>query len=270
MKVLVLGNSNDTGAWIDPTARSTADILAELLTTEFGQPVEVVSKNTWPNGKFPEYVERLLMETAPDLVYVNITPVPFSYESVPLRVQRILGKLGPPVGDAGMRIAESQRWSHNAVFRSLRTWAQAAIGGDTHFTCEEVIERYTDVIRRCLRRESITVAVSGPLGRQMGQAKPSRRVRDRQEARRQRVHTAIRDLCARHRVHYEGSDEPYWRVAPAAPGTLAGDAMHSNEAGQYRLARDHFQTVRAAWRAHLAAVSRPGMPEPDGAATLPA
>ena len=263
MRVLVLGNSNDTGDWIDPTARSTADILAELLTLEFGRPVEVVARNTWPNEKFTAYVERLVSETEPELVYVNVTPVPFSYESVPLRVRRVLGKLGTPIGDAGMRVAGSQRWSHNALFRTVRTWAQALIGGDTHFTCEEVIERYSEAIRRCLRQESIVVAVSGPLGRQMGQAKPSRRARDRQEARRQQVHRALRDLCLRLNVHYEGSDEPYWRVAPAARGTLAGDGMHSNEAGQYRLAYDHSRTITAAWREQF------GEPSPHVSETSP-
>ena len=248
MKVLILGNSNDTGAWVKPEEKRHNAIGARLAE-EFGVPVEVTVRNCWPNERMVDYVARNLDEVQPDLVFLNITQFPFSYESTPLRVKRVLGKVGQPVGDAGFRIAESKRWSHNAVFRTLRSWAQATIGGDTHFTPAEARERYAELIRLLLRREGTVVAVKGPLGR--NKTGITRRERLRRERRRQEVHTHLKALCGQLHVPYYGSDEPYWVVRPAPKGTKAGDGTHANAAGHVHLSEDHYRYMRDAWARHL-------------------
>jgi hypothetical protein len=249
VKVLVFGNSNDTDGWVPEGSRRSQDIIRDRLAAEFGEPVEVVAKNTWPNDRMPSYVAKCIDEAQPDLVFFNVTTYPFAYESLPLRVRRIFGRFGEPLGDAGMRLAESKRWSHNAVFRTLRRWGQATIGGDTHFTPQEVIERYAEAIRVAARSEGTVVAVKGPFARGK---KGTQRERNRQEVRRKPVHMALKQLCAQLHVHYAGSDEPYWRLRPTPKGAKAGDGLHSNEKGHAHLAEDHYAVVRDAWAAHIA------------------
>jgi|GEM_PF-1161733 len=247
MKVLFLGNSNDTGAWVGEEEKRHVAI-GRMLSEEFAVPVEVAARNCWPNERVAGYVAKCLDEVQPDLVFLNITTFPFSYESTPLRVKRLLGRVGEPLGDAGFRLAESKRWAHNAVFRTLRRWAQATVGGDTHFTPAEAAERYSEVIRVLLRREGTVVAVKGPLARGK---KWTRRQRERQEKRRQEVHQALKRLCEQLHVPYYGSDQPYWALKPKPKGTTAGDGAHANATGHRLLAEEHFQFLRDAWARHL-------------------
>lgn len=248
VKVLILGNSNDTGAWVKPEEKRHTAIGARLAE-EFGVPVEITARNCWPSERMANYVAKSMDELQPDLVFLNITTFSFSYESTPLRLKRVLGKVGEPVGDAGFRLAESKRWSHNAVFRTMRSWAQATIGGDTHFTPGEVTERYAELIRLLLRREGTVLAVKGPLGR--SKKGITRRERLRHERRRQEVHSHLKALCEQLHVPYYGSDDPYWVVKPQPKGIKAGDGTHANAAGHIHLADDHYSYLRDAWARHV-------------------
>jgi hypothetical protein len=248
VKVLLLGNSNDTGAWVDPEDKRER-VIAASLEAEFGGPVEVAARNLWPNDRMVEYVQRSMDELQPEFVFLNITTFPYSYESTPLRVKRILGRMGQPVGDAGFRLAESKRWSHNAVFRTLRSWAQATIGGDTHFTPEEASARYAELIRVLIRREGTVLAVKGPYGR--SKKGITKREAIRHERRRRQVHTQIRDLCQQLHVPYSGTDDPLWKVRPTPRGTKAGDGTHSNAEGHRRTASDYVTFLRETWAAHV-------------------
>lgn len=247
MKVLLLGNSNDTGSFV-PEEVKRHKKLGELLEREFGEPVEVAVRNVWPNARMVDYVTRAVDEFKPDLVYVNITTYPFSYESTPLRVRRIFRKVGgEKLGDAGLRVADSRKWSHNAVFRGVRRFAQATIGGDTHFTPEEVAERYERLVRALLQREGLAVVVKGPRGKTKS-ATP--RANARAERRRQVVHMRLRDLCRQLHLTYVGSERPYHVVKPTPKGTKVGDGMHSNAAGHDLSAVEQFTILRDAWRQH--------------------
>ena len=255
MKVLILGNSNDTGAWVKQEEKRHIAI-GEQLAAEFGGPVEVIAKNAWPNERMLSFVTRWLEETQPDLVFLNVTAYPFCYESTPLKVRRILKRVGgEAAGDAGMRIAQSKRWAHNALFRTVRKLAQATIGGDTHFTPSEIIARQAEVIRLTLRREGTVIAVKGPLGR----SRPglTRRERSRHERKRQQVHTALSELCAHLHVPYYGADEPFWKTRPVGRDKKVGDGLHSNAAGHQMLSEDHHAFIRDAWAKHMQQVGSP-------------
>lgn len=252
MKVLILGNSNDTGNFVPESARRHVH-MRDLLADEFGVPVEIVVRNVWPNDRMVDYVVQGVEEIQPDMVYVNVTNYPFSYESTPLKVKRIFGKVGgEALGDAGLRAADSRKWSHNALFRGIRRFAQTTIGGDTHFTPEEVADRYERLIRTLLREEGMVVAVKGPLGKSR---KTTARATARAEKRRQVVHRRLQLLCEQLHVFYVGSERPYHDVRPAPKGTRVGDGLHSNAAGHRLSADEHFENVRDAWRAHFEAGS---------------
>jgi hypothetical protein len=247
VKVLILGNSNDTGTFVPQDAKRSL-IMRDMFAAEFGEPVEVATCNPWPDNRIVEFVEREVNRVEPDLVYLQINGYSFSYESLPLRVKRIFGKLGEPVGDAGMRLADNRTWSHNAAFRLLRRAGQATIGGDTHLTPEEVTARYSDLIRSLLRRENLVLVVKGPMGRS---DRGTSREKARREARRQRVHPPLKALCEKLHVTYIGNDEPRFRTHKARKGTRVGDGMHANAEGHKDAALEHYAYLRGAWQAHL-------------------
>ncbi len=248
MKVLILGNSNDTGTFVPESAKRHVR-MRDMLAAEFDAPVEIVVRNVWPNDRMVDYVAKGVDEIRPDMVYVNVTNYPYSYESTPLKVKRIFGRVGgEKLGDAGLRVADSRKWSHNAAFRGLRRFAQATIGGDTHFTPEEVAERYERLIRTLLRQEGMVIAVKGPMGKSK---KATARATARAERRRQVVHVRLKQLCQQLHVSYVGSDRPYHDLHPARKGTRVGDGLHSNPEGHRISADEHFEVVRDAWRAHL-------------------
>lgn len=254
MKVLILGNSEDTGSFVKDEAKRH-HIIRDRLAEEFGEPVEVFVRNAWPNAGMVRYVTKAVEETAPDLVYLNMAAYPFAYESLPLRVKRLFGKVGgEKVGDAGMRLADSRRWSHNAVFRKLRAIGQATLGGDTHFTPEQVLERYQELVRVLIRSEGTVVAVKGPMAVTGGGTK---RQLARKEARRQRVHRPMKAFCEQLHVYYVGLDEPLYRTKPVRKGTTVGDGLHSNAEGHKDAAPRHFEPIRDAWQAHISESTAP-------------
>lgn len=249
VKVLILGNSNDTGNFVPEEAKRHVH-LRDMLAAEFGDPVEIVVRHVWPNDRMIDWVLAGVDQAEPDMVYVNVTQYPFAYESTPMRVRRIFKRVGGEgFGDAGLRMANSKRWSHNAVFRAVRRAAQATVGGDTHFTAEEVAARYETLIRALLRREGMLVVVKGPMGKSKSD---TARQRARKEARRQVVHRRLKPLCDQLHVQCIGSDEPAYLTRKRPKGTRAGDGLHSNEAGHRISAGEHYTYLRDAWRQHLA------------------
>lgn len=249
MKLLFLGNSSDTGAWIDESSRRVS-IMHERLKADLAVDAEILAKNCWPNERMVSLVQRWMDEFEPDFVFLNIAAYSFTYESSPLKVRRILGKMGEPIGDAGMRLAESKRWSHNAAFRMLRQIGQASFGGDTHVSAEDAATRYSELIRSILRKEGVVLAVKGPGGRRNPGL--TRRQARRHEARRQVVHQQIRQLTSQLRVPYLGSAEPRWKTNPTPRHTTVGDGLHSNEAGHLVLVDESYPFIRDTWAAHLA------------------
>jgi len=192
-----------------------------------------------------------VQEFEPDIVYMNVLTYWYAYESVPLKLQRLLGKrVGTAVGEAGASFGRSRRWSHNIVGRNVRKWLQAAIGGDPNFTTSVVIERCADAISRIVRREGVVLIVKG--GRGMSRGGLTKREQARKEARRLEVHYAMKTLCAQKHVRYIGSETPRWKIEPSRPkGTRVGDGVHSNAKGHVISADRLHGFIREAWIEHL-------------------
>ncbi len=224
MKLLFLGNSNDAGQWFEG-GKKRHEILAEQLEVEFGEPVEVIVKSLWPTAKLPSLVAGWVEQSEPDVIYIASSAYWFLYRSVPLRAQRLLGKVGPAAGTAGFKVASSKRWSHNVVFRTARRGLQATVGGDPNFTPEEVAERMCEIIRIAVRREGAAVYVKGPQNKTKYSTTPLGLARD--EKKRLKVHNAMKTLCAQLHVPYEGTDAPVFDQAVYRSGKV-GDGLHSN------------------------------------------
>lgn len=246
MRVLLLGNSNDAGEWFEG-GRKRHEIVRDRLAELYGQPVEVITKSLWPNEDLPKVAEGWIRKYEPDVVYLTIVSFWFQYRSVPLRVRRLLGPFGNWVSDAGFRVAESSRWAYNPVFRGIRGALQAIIGGDTHFTPDEVVGRISEVIRRGLRHESTVFAIQGADGRTA--YSKSRRGRARDEARRLRVDRAMRAFCAEHHVSYENPKVPVWSTDPTLAKNRVGDGLHANAQWHERSAELIVETIKHALEA---------------------
>jgi hypothetical protein len=243
MKVLLLGNSNDGGSWIGD-GRKRHEIVADQLAELTGQPVDVVTKSIWPNPGLEKAVESWVEQHEPDVVYLTMLSYWFQYRSVPLRVRRLLGPLGPKVSDAGFRFAESPRWAHNAVFRGIRRSLQRTVGGDTHFTPDEVVDRITGVIRVLLRHEGLVVAIQGADGRT--DYAFSNRGRRRNEQRRLYVADRMKSWCQEHHVTYENSETAVYKLDPVLARNRVGDGLHANALWHERSAGLITQTIQHA------------------------
>jgi hypothetical protein len=224
MRVLLLGASNDTGDWFEG-GRKRHEIVRDRLAAEYGEPVEVINRSMWPRGDMASTVENWMGRYEPDVVYLSVQSYWFSYESVPLRVQRLLGKFGPWFGNAGFRFAESPRWAYNPVFRGVRRALRATIGGDPHFTTGQVIERVSDCIRVVIKHEGVVMVVKGPHSRSNYATRPGSAAR--KERQRMAVHTALEELCRQLHVTYNGSDEPVYDQETFR-GKRVGDGLHFN------------------------------------------
>ena len=227
VRVLLLGSSDDTGQWFQG-GKKKHEIAQDRLEAELGEPVEFIVKGIWPTPDLPGIVAGWVEKYEPDVVYLNTGSYWFLYRSVPLRMKRLLGRVGgESVGDAGFRFADSKRWAHNAVFRSIRRVLQETIGGDTHFTTQEVIDRMTECTRIAVRREGAVVVVKGPHGKARYASNPRRFRRD--EAERLKLHVALEELCDQLHITYDGVGAEAVRHLPAyGRGTTAGDGLHAN------------------------------------------
>ncbi len=227
MRILFLGSSNDAGNWVAPTQKKHV-LAGTRLEEEWGEPVEWVVKGIWPTEDLPQHVQEWVEESQPDVVYLNTGSYWFLYRSVPNRVKRLLGKVGGErVGEAGARIARSERWAHNRAFRGLRKVLQETIGGDTYFTTQQVIDRMSECLRVAVRSEGTIVVVKGPHGKSRYSARKRQFERDERE--RMKLHTALEQLCAQLHATYDGVGEGGVRHQEAyQKGTTAGDGLHAN------------------------------------------
>jgi hypothetical protein len=152
MKVLFLGNSNELYGDIPESERRTSR-AARALEEAFGEPVETVVRTIWPTEKLPGTIDKWMRESGPDIVYLNVVAFWFNFQSVPLKVERMLGPLGRPVKDAGIKASQVPWLGHTALFHWLREICQRVIGGATFFEPDEVTEVISDCVRTIVRHE---------------------------------------------------------------------------------------------------------------------
>ena len=193
MKILRLTNSNDFYGDVADSDRGYR-LIEAALKDECGVEVETIRRTIWPADDLPDIVERWVNEHRPDMVFLKTSSYWYSYESVPLKFQRKLGRVGKVAGDAGLKAATTPSVAHNAVFRKLRYFAQATIGGDTNFTVDYSIQTVEAVIRRVLRHEDTLLVVRGSRG---GRDRPEvpKKVAARHETRRVEFNTRLNQIC---------------------------------------------------------------------------
>lgn len=242
MRILRLTNSNDFTSDVSEDARGYRVIEAALAQVT-GEPVETIPRRIWPSDSLPDTVDRWIEKYQPDLVFLKFNNFWYSYESVPLRLRRKLGPVGRLLGDGGLKAADTPWLANNRAFRKLRYWAQAAIGGDTHFTVDYVAGNMEAVMRRVLRHEEVILVARGSRGgRDRLDLPPS--VRARHQARRKEATERFAALCAELNVPFIRGNQ----FRPWDPTDRGRDMFHSNEKGHRSTGEFEAQALVEIWR----------------------
>src|SRR5215207_8704163 len=111
MKVLVLGNSANDQPELAADSFWHA-IAAREIEARTGESVEMVLRRAWPNETFPAVVARWVAEERPDVVYLTVIAFWYCYESVPVRLERRLGRAGTPLRNVGIKVSQVPWFAH--------------------------------------------------------------------------------------------------------------------------------------------------------------
>lgn len=243
MRVLKLGTSNDLTTVIPEEDRSYR-VTERFLHEATGLPVEVIPRIIWPGAQLPGLIDQWLDKYQPDLVLLIVNPYWMTFESVPLRLQRRLGRAGKAAGDLGTKAAGVTWLSHNPVFRGGRRLALKTIGGDVHFEPAEVVATIEQCARRILRREGIGLVIRGPKSALTHHNDAKGRARG--ERRRLQTHIALERLAAELHAGYVGSATPV--VEPDDAGAYRGDFVHITSREHRERGLTEGQALLDAWR----------------------
>lgn len=196
----------------------------------------------WPTPALPGLVDRWIEQYHPDIVYLHVVPYWYVFESVPVRVERRFGSPGKKLAGAGVRAAGG-RLAGTLPLRALRTIGLRTIGGEAHFTPEQVIEVVESCIRRIVAREDVVLAVVGSTGRRCAGYGWGGVGRDR--GRRATVHQAISGLCSQLHVPYQGKlelmDAESWKAL------LGRDRTHLGVEAQRSMGLEQGALMLDAW-----------------------
>lgn len=220
LRVLRLTNSDDFTPEI-PVAERASAVAECMLAAATRQEVDTVAKGVWPAPELPAIIEGWMVRYEPDMVFFRVASYWFTYESVPLRLERLLGRWVRPVTRLGNRAATNKRIGHNRVFKALQKAALRTIGGATLLTPDETVTLVENCLRPILAREGVGVVVRGP--RTPFALSNSERAVRRSEAKRQYVNRRLAEVCARHHLTFA----PFESVEDARDDSLRlGDLVH--------------------------------------------
>jgi len=244
MRVLRLGNSDDLTAGIPDESRAWR-IAGELLAEAAGEPVETIVKPIWPEPELPGLVGGWLDEYEPDLVFLKVTWFWYGYESVPRRLERLLGPVfGKPLAKGGLAAAGNPRLAHNRAFKLGRRAAHRVIGGDTPFNSHHVLEVMEACIRRVVAKESIGLVVKGTGSARHDEGALSG-FYDRFTERRHEVEGGIERLCKQLGVVYIGGAGARSHIDP---DLLRGDGLHKGPRGHAHVGAQEGAAMVRGWQ----------------------
>jgi len=243
MKILRLGNSDDLNPAV-PVEDQGWYYSQNLIAAQIGEPVETVVRAIWPGPELPRLVDEWMDRYEPDLVFLKVTWFWYAYESVPRRIERLLGRAGKPIAGAALGAAKRPSLARNPGFKLGRRIAHRVIGGDTPFATSQVIAVMEEVVRRVTTRENIALLVKGTGdGRGPDDGIPGSH--ERFNARRIEVEGEIERFCASVHVPYIGTGR-----IPAASGRMdlkKSDGVHRGADSHNRMGLWEGEAMLKTW-----------------------
>lgn len=251
MRILRLGNSEDISPGLEDQQRAWY-IGARELEAAIGEPVEIVVRPIFPTPDLPQLVRKWIDEAQPDLVFLKVTWYWYGYESVPRRIERLLGRAGKPIAKAGLNAAAKPGLAHNRTFRFGRRMAHRIIGGDTQVPTSQVLRVMEECIRTIIARENIALVVKGT-GDGRREEEGLQGYFGRFQKRREEVEGSIERLCKELHVPYTGT-----RRNQSLPSEKpSADLIHRGASAHERMGRNEAAAMLEAWQAFTADHSAP-------------
>lgn len=246
MRALHLTDSDATHVSDVPEAERSFRVAERMLAAASGEAVETINRSIWPSPQLPDIIDGWMERYRPDLVMFHVNGFWYLYPSVPLKLERTLGRFGRPLARAGFK-AGSTRWiATTRAFHWARRLALRTVGGAYYFTPDEVIQNVEACVRRIVAHENIGLVLRGNL---VGWP-------DGEQSREAAVHSALANLARELHVHFLARD---WRTpTPARELYSSGDRMHSNSAVHAFYGEQEGNAFIEAWRSEHAAVGREG------------
>lgn len=248
MKVLRLSNSDDLNEAV-PVDERVGNVAGRTMSEEIGLPVETVTRAIWATDDLPDRVEKWLDQYQPDFVFMKVNWYWYGYESVPLRLERLLGsRLGKPLARLGVRAAESPTIGTKRPFMTARRYAHRVIGGDSPFSSEHVIVVMEATIRRIIAHEHVVLLVKGT-GRRDGHDDPGTwYYAPALRKKIAHVEDALRETCAT--MHVAWTDiAAQGRLDPADRNMARGDGIHVGRVGHQAMGEKEGLSMAEAWHA---------------------
>lgn len=241
MRILRLTNSTDLHVGVAPELRASA-VVERVVGEATGETVESMVRAIWPTPGLPDHVERWIENFQPDVVFLRASSFWCTYESVPLRIERRLGRLGKPVASAGLRLGDRAWLVERRSFKLARQALGRTIGGDPHFTPEQASGVVAEVLLRAVARESTVAVVRGPaqFHNSAGTAAGYRRAQARLTALDSLTAEACRKLHVRYLSASGTNDDSSFRLE---------DDLHDTEAAHRVMGELEGQAIAEEWLA---------------------
>jgi hypothetical protein len=240
MRLLRLTSSDDFLASIPEEERIHA-IASRLFTEATGEPLSVTLKRFWPTPGFDSALERWLAEYDPEMVFFIVPSYPVCYESVPLRIERRLGRTGAFL-NAGSQAAARSRFGQTTMFHAVRRLATRTIGGEPLVPVAEMMAYVERGARTILAHEGTVLAIRGPRT-PFGIDSPAAHVRS--EDRRQHLNRELAAFCSQLHIPVQIFEVPPFEAESVQH--MLPDRVHLNARERQRCGEDEAAGMVAAW-----------------------
>jgi hypothetical protein len=159
--VLWLGNSDDAGH----ATGGSIPIAKQVMEAALHEPVEVVARVIWPTDNLPALISVWMERYQPDVVMFKLDAYWYLHQSLPHRVEQVMGRFG---GGRVRRLGERavrKRWVRKSPpYRAFRALATRSIGTATLCEKEYVADITEGCIRAVVSHEQVGMTVWGQFG----------------------------------------------------------------------------------------------------------
>jgi hypothetical protein len=239
VKILRLTNSDDFNERVPPEQRAAA-VTERVVRELLGEDVETVMRVFWPGPALADIVDSWLDRYEPDVVLVRTSSYWVTYESMPVRLERRVPLVGAALAKVAAEAGENKGFSYGPLGPVVKRFAARIVGGDPHFTPEEVGGYLGQMMRRVAAREGMVVVMRGPVN--AFDVRNTPKSLQRSISRRNRLDSVCQQICNDLRV-------PFVSAESLRANARMGDGVHTSPEGQEVTGRLEGEAIVAAVRA---------------------